>query len=163
MPTFTCTNCGEKKQANPRLKGDQKYCGDQPCQRARKAEYQRTKMAKDADYRAKQIACVKKWQKHRPLHQYMKEYRENHPEYVERNRLLQRIRNQKRHWQADLARQYEKIVKMDTFESQSIKTTTYIMTPYEMDTFGKIVKMDAFLVELKALQPDSASFLQGIP
>ncbi len=34
--TFICLGCKKEKEANPRLKGIQKYCGDIQCQRERK-------------------------------------------------------------------------------------------------------------------------------
>lgn len=51
-------------------------------------------MAKDSDYRDNQSSCQKEWLKHHPG--YYKNYRSLHPEYVERNRLLQLRRNAKR-------------------------------------------------------------------
>ena len=38
----------------------------------------------------------KLWRSNRPAHEYQKQYRESHPEYVERNRELQAGRNSRR-------------------------------------------------------------------
>ena len=142
--TFICKHCGEEKPANPRLKGNQKFCSDAACQRARKADWHTRAMATDALYRAQQLDCLKQWRKHRPLDHYQRQYRQKHPEYVEDNRKKQRIRNQKRR------KTQEIIVKIDALDR--LKSDTYLMTPFTMDASGKIVKMDTLLVELKSLQ-----------
>ena len=91
QPFFTCKGCDQKKLANPRLKGQQEYCGDAACQRARKTAWQKKRMAENASYQAKQTACVKKWRTSRPLYQYQRAYRETHPEYIAMNRQKQKI------------------------------------------------------------------------
>ena len=106
--TFICACCGKQKLANPKLKGNQLYCGDHDCQKARKAAWQRQKMASDPEYRADQKEGLRKWRKNRPLDQHQKQYRQRHPEYVERNRHAQKLRNQKRSQTPS-----EMIVKMD--------------------------------------------------
>ena len=92
--------------ANPRLKGGQRYCSAKACQRARKREWQRNKMATDREYRIRQKVCQHRWRQQKPLHEYQREYREQHPQYVELNRLKQSERNKKRRKEADM----EKIV-----------------------------------------------------
>lgn len=152
--TFICKNCRGEKHANVRLKGEQEYCDDPECQRARKAAWQREKKAKDPEYRARQIGCLKRWRRNRPLDQYQREYRDKHPDYVARNREQQRIRNRIRRAQPD-STEDEKIVKMDTLRGRPILSGTYALTPWEVDPSRKIVKMDAFLVELAVLQGDT--------
>jgi len=151
---FSCKGCGHTKPANIRLKGNQEYCGDPKCQRARKAAWQKKKMAEDPSYKAKQTACVNRWRQNRPLHQYQRAYREDHPEYVKANREKQRIRNARRSERQESTLS-KKIVKMDALRNQPIESTAYLMTPYEMDASGKIVKMDTLFVELLPLQADS--------
>jgi hypothetical protein len=141
--TFICENCGHKKQADPRQKGNQRFCGNSICQRARKAQWHRMKMKTDPTYRAQQYDCKRQWRKQRPVDRYQSHYRQTHPEYVEENRRKQQLRNQKRRAQSDL----EVIVKMDALSS--IKSETYIIKPIASE---KIVKMDALVVELKLLQ-----------
>ena len=142
---FICACCGKQKLANPKLKGSQFYCGDHDCQKARKAAWQRQKMASDPEYRADQKEGLKKWRKNRPLDQYQKQYRQCHPEYVEWNRQAQKLRNQKRSKTSS-----EMIVKMDALTD--LKTDTYLLTPLRKNRAGKIVKMDALLVELSVFQ-----------
>jgi hypothetical protein len=155
--TFICKNCKKEKPVNIRLIVPQQYCGDARCQRARKAEWQRHKKATDADYRARQQQCVRHWQQHKPLHQYMSQYRQDHPDYVVQNRDKQKLRNQKRR----LEQQQQKIVKMDAFVKQLEKSTTYIMTPYQLDASKKIVKMDALLVKLKVFHGNRPALLSN--
>jgi hypothetical protein len=152
--TIKCKNGGHEVPANFRLKGNQQYCGDPECQRARERAWQKAKMITDMNYRAKQIACLVRWRKEHLLHRYQKQYRDEHPEYVEKNREKQRLRNDKRRQRVQLT-PLEKIVKMDAFQNQSIKSGVYWLAPYAMDTSQKIVKMDALLVELKKFQDDS--------
>ena len=156
---ITCKNCGHEVPANFRLKGNQRYCSDPKCQRRRKRAWQKDAMATDKKYRAKQIVCLKRWRKERPLHRYQKQYRDNHPEYVEKNRQKQRLRNDKRRRQRVQLTPLEKIVKMDAFQNQPIKSGVYWLAPFAMDTSKKIVKMDALLVELKAFHGDSSIHL----
>ncbi|MCI0695672.1 hypothetical protein L0337_27175 [candidate division KSB1 bacterium] len=152
--TITCKNCGHEVPANFRLKGSQLYCGDPKCQRARKRAWQKNKMTTDTKYRRKQITCLKRWRKEHLLHRYQKQYRDNHPEYVEENRETQRLRNDKRRQRVQLT-PLEKIVKMDTFQNQPIKSGFYWLAPHAMGASQKIVKMDALLVELKTFHDDS--------
>jgi hypothetical protein len=152
MPVqFTCDGCGLIKPINIRLKGNQDYCGDPECQRKRKRLWQKKKMAGDPRYRQKHQASQTRWLERRPAHRYQAEYRKTHPQYVENNRVQQRGRNRKRKKPAAIAdtRRGELIVKMDA--STVIKSGTYLLTRC---TPKKIVKMDAYLVQLQFLQGD---------
>lgn len=51
-------------------------------------------MRTDADYKFNQTVSNKKWTKAHPG--YWKTYRQRHPDKVERNRMLQSIRNRRR-------------------------------------------------------------------
>jgi|SRR5680860_78763 len=99
MPaTFTCIHCGETALLNVRLKKDkpQRYCSRSDCQNARRNEWRRKKRSESVDYRARRAAQQKKWRQSYPADQYQKNYRESYPEYVVRNKELQRRRNAKR-------------------------------------------------------------------
>lgn len=152
--TFICKNCQRERHANVRLKGEQEYCDAPECQRARKAAWQKEKKAKDPEYRARQIECLKRWRENRPLHQYQREYRESHPDYVDRNREQQKVRNRKRRAQPD-STEDKKIVKVDALSGRPILSGTYALTPWEVDASRKIVKVDALIVELAVLQGDT--------
>lgn len=140
--TFICQGCGQEKPANVRLKVQQ-FCGDITCQRLRKKRWHNSKMQTDPIYRAQQIDSRQQWRRQRPAYLYQREYRHNHPDYVESNREQQRSRNQKREPTAPT----QMIVKMDAL--RQIESNTYVMTPLCSDT---IVKMDSLLVQFKVLQ-----------
>jgi len=156
---FLCRHCKTIQPANIRLKGTQYYCSQPACQRARKAAWQKDKLARDPQYRVQQQECLRAWRKRRPLDQYQTQYRLQHPAYVERNRILQKRRNQQ--WSKH--QQIKKIVKMDVLQKPPEKSTAYVMRPYKLDDSGKIVKMDALIVQLTHLQADLGAFLPVSP
>jgi len=148
---FICKSCELEKEPNRCLKGIQQYCRDPECQRVRKRAWQKKKLATDAQYREEHCTAQKRWCKQRPLHRYQAHYRQTHPKYVERNRDRQRWRNAKRRQRAATV---EPIVKMDA--PSNIKSGTYLLTPYApVDASPKIVKMDAFVVQLQLLPRDN--------
>lgn len=154
---FVCVNCNRKKPINPKLKGNQRYCGDIRCQRARKAAWQKNKMKTDAAYHQSQDEAVQRWRKNKPAHQYQTQYRNDHPEYVEQNRIKQRIRNRQRAERLAASM----IVKMDALTVN--EPITYAMTPLEKNSFGKIVKMDTLLVQLQRYQAIQAVHQSTFP
>jgi len=99
MPgTFTCRHCGKTLPRNPRLKKNKKqsYCNAPECKQAKKSARKKERYQKDPSYRQRHLNQQKKWRASRPAHEYQKQYRESHPEYVDRNRKLQSSRNCKR-------------------------------------------------------------------
>jgi len=147
-----CSHCKEKIKANPRLKGNQKYCGNPDCRRERKRLWQQEKMKNDKDYKGKQIYNKKRWQNKRHWDEYMSDYRQDNPEYVKINRQKQTERNKTRS-QREKEEKAAKIVKMDSLLASPEKTNTYEMTRLKRDSSGKIVKMDSLMVQLKQIQP----------
>ena len=128
--TSRCAHCRRHFVPNPRVK-TQRYCSNKPCQRARKAKWQRDKMASDADYQANQRDAGQAWQ-----HQnrdYWRRYRDQHPAYCERNRLLQTQRDQ--------IRRAKPLAKMDASAPiPFFKSGTYHLIPVPGEA---LVKMDA--------------------
>ena len=106
-----CIHCGKEFSPNPRVK-NQKYCSDKRCQRARRAGWQRQKMAQDADYRENKERCQKQWHESHPG--YYRDYRNNHPSYVERNLLLQGIRDIRRRQDIRRDGQGKMLAKLDS-------------------------------------------------
>jgi len=92
-PKTRCVHCRRLFIANPRVK-NQEYCSRDICQRTRKRRWQQRKMATDADYRQNQKDSRKMWQTQHPG--YWQKYRDSHPQYRERNRMLQKQREAKR-------------------------------------------------------------------
>jgi hypothetical protein len=117
-------HCSRILDPDPRVK-NQRYCGEKDCQRARKRQWQKDKLAADPDYRANQRDCQIEWHRQHPG--YYKKYRQEHPRYSERNNLLQSCRNAKA----------RVIAKMDTLESAPFKD------PAAFYLLPLIAKMDA--------------------
>ncbi|HRE72339.1 MAG TPA: hypothetical protein PLC14_17695 [Accumulibacter sp.] len=69
---------------------DQCFCSADACQRERRRRWQAAKRQSDPDYRENQKRAQKGWAERHP--DYWRAYREQHPEYVARNRARQRER-----------------------------------------------------------------------
>ena len=95
IPTITCLHCCKPVPCNPHVK-NQKYCSGKECQQARMRTWKKRQYKKNRKYQKKSHASQKEWRKKYPADQYQRDYREAHPEYVTRNRELQRKRNKKR-------------------------------------------------------------------
>jgi hypothetical protein len=93
--TSTCLHCGDIFQCDPHIK-NQKYCSKEDCQQARRRAWKKKQYHTNKTYRKKHLESQRVWRKQRPAHQYQKEYRSSHPDYVIRNRELQKVRNKKR-------------------------------------------------------------------
>jgi len=87
-----CAHCDRLFAADPRVK-NQRYCSELDCRRARKRNWQKEKLRVDPDYRANQSACRMDWHGRHPG--YYRKYRQDHPRYCQRNKLLQSCRNAK--------------------------------------------------------------------
>jgi len=73
----------------------QLVCSQLECQRRRRADYHRQKIASDSEYRQVCLDSPQKWRSRNP--DYWRRYRQQHPAAVERNRQQQHVRDQKRH------------------------------------------------------------------
>lgn len=125
-----CANCGCRFVPNPRVK-TQRFCSKKTCQQARKTKWQRGKMATDPDYQANQRDGQSAWRTRHP--DYWRQYRQNRPDYRERNRVLQQHRDQKR--------RPSMLAKMDALASVSfVKPGIYHLIPA---TGEHLAKMDA--------------------
>lgn len=145
--TFRCVHCQGRYKKNSRLKGQQKYCGSQSCQQARKNRWEREKLSKDSEYRDRRRESKKRWYSRYPGNQYQNVYRHSHPNYLETNRKKQQKRNKSRTIESG----FPKIVKTDALSSKSpVKRGLYILLPYQKTDTRKIVKTDALIVQLLA-------------
>jgi len=125
-----CAHCRRRFVPNPRLK-TQRFCAHKPCQQARKATWQREKMATDPDYQANQRDAQHTWQHQHP--DYWRAYRLRRADYRERNRLLQTHRDHRRRAQT--------LAKMDASVAVSFVTPgVYHLIPA---TGAHLAKMDA--------------------
>ena len=93
MSQDNCEHCQQPFQRYKNRK-DQRYCGKPECQKARKSKWKRDRIKKDAAFRAYHNQTNKDWREMSPG--YWKKYRKDNPEKTERNRILQRVRNQNR-------------------------------------------------------------------
>ena len=128
MSQAICINCGSSFQRSPRHK-NQTYCSKKACQRARKADWQRARMRTDPEYRAGQRLSQKKWVEKNPG--YWKDYSAGKADQAERNRLLQRVRNQKRrkcsrYSSDDLGHLIAKMYASDSKKPSKCKVTGFL-------------------------------------
>lgn len=93
MDLKQCAACRQKFQPHPHTPR-QKFCSAPKCQRERRRRGQRNTRKKDPDYKDNQVRAQQAWNKRNSS--YWREYRRAHPEYIERNQLLQRERSYKR-------------------------------------------------------------------
>jgi hypothetical protein len=146
--TFICHHCGNEVPHNPHIRRGQKYCSTKECQRARKREWDKERYNSDETYKHKRLSSQKIWRKIRPSHEYQKNYRKMHPEYVNRNRELQRNRNEKR--QESKQKDIEgMIVNTDTLFTHPLIDVTYALM--QVTKGGKIVNTDTLMVRMQIL------------
>ena len=93
MSDRRCPYCQQVFQP-ARYHSQQVVCSQPPCQRQRRRDYQRQKIASDPVYRQVALDSSQKWRRAHPG--YWKQYRQHHPEQAERNRQGQQRRDQKR-------------------------------------------------------------------
>ncbi len=100
MECRRCAGCGRRFRPCLQVK-EQRYCGLPACQRERRRRWKWNRRQNDEDYRQTQALAHRAWSEAHPG--YWRDYRESHPDYVERNRVLQRERDLRRRV-ADLAK-----------------------------------------------------------
>lgn len=122
-------NCRRPFVPDPRVK-NHRYCSRMECRRLRKRHWQSEKMKTDPDYRKNQQESQQCWiEQHRD---YYRRYRAKNPQYVTRNRLLQKLRDQKRRDRS--------LAKMDTSKSRyPVIPGYYHLIPAK----GDLAKMDS--------------------
>lgn len=94
MPGRRCLYCQKTFQPT-KYQPAQTVCGGSDCQRQRRNDYHRRKIATDAEYRQVCVESPRKWRERNP--DYWKRYREKNPTVVEQNRQQQRQRDHRRH------------------------------------------------------------------
>ena len=93
----SCCSCQQSFEPS-KYRPDQSFCNQTDCQRQRRAEYHRRKIETDPVYAGVVNDSRKKWREAHP--DYQKAYRLSHDAAVERNRQLQRQRDDKRRVQS---------------------------------------------------------------
>lgn len=125
-----CKNCQRWLDLNPHVKNHE-YCNRKACQRARKRRWQQEKMSTDPDYRKNQKEAQINWREANP--DYWRNYRHQHEKYRDRNRALQRKRDENQ--------RVRHLAKMDTSKDKTliIQGGYFYFWPASMD----LAKMDA--------------------
>ena len=133
-----CLACGDSFRSRPQVP-DQSYCSKSECQRERRKLWQRERRGADDDYRDNQDRANKKWLASHPG--YWQAYRAANPQYVEKNRLQQRVRN--------AARKAEPVANMDASPSvPPVASGTYRLSLAQAE---EIANMDAWIVKITLL------------
>ncbi len=135
-PRHRCKHCGKGFSPRPQ-NPQQQYCSSAECQKARKREWKRHKLANDPSYRDNQRAANHQWRQRNPG--YWRDYRARHKEYTERNRKAQKQRNRRR---KEIANSDASILK------NSISPGRYQLIPLAGTMFAK---SDASIVEITVL------------
>ena len=127
--------CGKAFPVLPQVTS-QAYCSATSCQRERKKLWQREKRSTDADYRDNQARAQEAWASRNT--EYWRRYRQEHPEYAQRNREMQQKRN--------LKQRVKNVAKMDASPTPPPPAPgVYRLTMAQGDG---VAKMDSWLVEL---------------
>ena len=144
MADRRCLCCGLRFRPRRQTPG-QLYCGQEACQRERRRRWRRVKRQSDADYRDNQRRAQQAWMaKHS---EYWGGWRDRHPEYCERNRRQQRLRNQRRRAAAVIAKSDASTADL------RVPSGTYRLVPA---AGGGIAKSDAWTVEIAVITAPSA-------
>jgi len=145
----TCVWCKKRFIPHPAVR-HQRYCSDPECQKTRKRDWQRGKLAKDSDYRQNQAAAQREWRSRNG--DYWREYRKRNPAYTEGNRIRQRERNRRR-------RSGSGIAKMDELRGKSvIRSGRYRLVP--LGNLG-VAKIDELIVEIGVISRGCSFGVEG--
>jgi len=98
-----CKYCGAFFIPDPKVGKRQKTCGSISCKKALKAKNSVKWRQKNPDYYKGDYPRVKKWFSKHPG--YLRQYRKNHPEYVEKNRIAQKNRDRRKRLNLDIQAQ----------------------------------------------------------
>jgi len=133
-----CKSCSRQFHPHPQTP-QQEFCSTEACQRERRRRSQQRRRQKDSDYRENDSRNHKEWAaKNRS---YWKQYRNDHPAYVEHNRKLQKNRNKRLRLAG--------IANVDaSLPLSGLPSGRYMLTPYHK---GVIAKVDAWIVEITVL------------
>ncbi|MCW4017066.1 MAG: hypothetical protein NWF00_00030 [Candidatus Bathyarchaeota archaeon] len=102
----TCPYCKTPFSPDPNVGNRQKTCGKPACKRALKAENNRRWRQRNPDYYRNDYCRLRAWLEHNPG--YLKRYRESHPEYIEKNRKAQKVRDRRKKLRLDIQAQLKR-------------------------------------------------------
>jgi len=135
MEAQACVGCGSSFHPRPQNK-NQQYCSNHACQRARKWDWAKKKLMSDPDYRANKKSSQQRWIANNPG--YWLNYRQANAEYTERNRTMQRHRD-------DASR----LAKIDASTSE-VAALSGRYRLIRIDA-SDLAKMDAWTVEIHSI------------
>lgn len=92
MENQLCKACGRSFMPRPQALR-QSYCSSPDCQQERRREWRRNNRHTNPVCRDNQAQAQQAWRQRNP--DYSREYRISHPNYTDRNRILQSVRNAK--------------------------------------------------------------------
>ena len=122
-----CRSCSKRFKPDPRVP-EQQYCSKTDCQKERRRLWINQKRSTDPDYKGNQADAQKSWMQKNPT--YWREYRERNPEYVRRNRAMQKKRNatRKNASKANNNRQH-RIAKMNEWTVRNVISSGCFRVP----------------------------------
>jgi hypothetical protein len=103
-----CPYCRNPFTPNPKVRHRQKTCGNPDCQKALKKENNARWREANSDYYRHDYPRVRRWlDQHRS---YLRQYRGDHPEYVQRDREAKRLRYRQKKLRGDIQAEIRKQV-----------------------------------------------------
>ena len=103
MKRLTCPYCKRSFRPHPRVGNRQKTCGKPSCKKTRKTEINRRWRRDNPDCCQNDYPRVKEWLGQHP--HYLAQYRQSHPEYVQKNREAQKHRDRSKKIRLDIQAQ----------------------------------------------------------
>jgi hypothetical protein len=143
MEKKLCSECSQAFYPCPQVP-HQSYCSSPNCQRARRRKWMREKIKTDEDYQVNQLHAQKAWCERNT--DYWKKYRKSHPEYVERNKNLQHLRNTKS--KSKIIANIDESTELNHFPSGVYRLT--------LISDAKIAKMNEWIVEIRVHSYESS-------
>ncbi len=98
-----CPCCKSPFTPHPKVGQRQIICGKPACKAALKSDNNRKWRQRNPEHYRNDYDRVKDWLELKP--EYLKEYRKKHPEYVEKNREAQRVRDRRKKLYLDIRAQ----------------------------------------------------------
>ncbi len=142
MEKKACAACDQPFQPRSQTP-HQTFCSAPACQIQRRKQWLRLKLQADPDYRDNQTRAQLAWSQRNP--DYWRQYRESHPDYVNRNRAQQRGR--------DSAPATGSLAKIDASNSSGpLPSGLYRLIPV---TGPSLAKMDVWIVEITVRDRES--------
>lgn len=106
MQAKQCPYCQKFLTINPRVKKRRKTCGSASCQKALNRENSARWRKEHPGHWHPDYPRVKLWLQKHPG--YLKQYRANHPEYVEKNREAKRLKYRRKKLPVDIRNKVKK-------------------------------------------------------